>query len=272
MQRIATLGPRGTFSHQAAAELNHDSEIIFEKTIHDVFAAVSEGRADKGVVPIENSIGGSVGFTLDALLDHDLKIEAEEIIPVIHNLIALSGAKKEDIKYLYLHQQTYSQCENYIRKNLPDAKILETVSNGESARLAQEKNNKEYGCIGPKIAAHEYGLEVITKAVQDNRFNVTKFVVINKEETKPTGRDRTSITVYPQIDRPGLLYEILGYFAKSDLNLTKIESRPSKGKLGDYVFYIDFQGHIAEKPTQEVIKELEKSAFVKILGSYPKKY
>jgi len=296
-EKIGVLGPEGTFSHQAARALfqpasvklrtgksagqakgldsgqsQNDDSIVFYKTIYDVFSAVDSGECDKGVVPIENSLGGSVGFTLDAFLDFDLKIELEEIVPIIHNLLVVDGTRKEDVKYLYAHNQAYSQCEKYIRKNLPNADVLETVSNGESARLTQKKNDKSYAAIGPELAADIYNLEILQKSIQDSKYNVTKFVVISKKETKPSGYDRTSITVYPQVDRPGLLWEILGYFKKENLNLSKVESRPSKGKLGDYLFYMDFEGHITEENSQKVMKELEKVAFVKILGSYPRKY
>ncbi|MDO8507790.1 MAG: prephenate dehydratase [bacterium] len=271
-EKIAVLGPEGTFSHQAAQTLNGKPEIVFYKTIHDVFDAVDREECDKGVVPIENSLGGSVGFTLDALLAFDLKIELEEIVPIVHCLIAVDEVNKGEIKYVYAHNQSYSQCEKYLRKNLPDAQILETTSNGESAKLVQEKESKEYAAIGPELAAGIYNLEVLQKSIQDSKFNVTKFVVISKSDTEHSGYDRTSITVYPQVDRPGLLWEILGYFKNNNVNLSKIESRPSKGKLGDYIFYIDLEGHITEENPKKVITELEKVAFVKILGSYPRKY
>ncbi len=217
-----------------------------------------------------------VGFTLDALFEYDLTIEAEEIIPVVHFLLGTEGTKKPDIKYLYAHTQAYSQCEKYIRKNLPNAEVLETTSNGESARLASAKGRtlgkQGYAAIAPEIAAEIYNLEILQKSIQDSKDNVTKFIVISKHETKFSGYDRTSITVYPQTDKPGLLYEILGYFKSENLNLSKVESRPSKGKLGDYIFYIDFNGHTSEKPAQNAISALEKVAFVKTLGSYKRKY
>ncbi len=303
-EKIGVLGPEGTFSHQAAkkligmdsgqaclagrqARMTNNSEIIFYKTIHDVFEAVEKGECDKGVVPIENSLGGSVGFTLDALLEYDLTIELEEIVPIVHCLLGVKGTKKSGVKYLYAHTQAYSQCEKYIRENLPNAEVLETTSNGESARLVRERRKGpslaaqhghtkdgplQYAAIAPEITAEIYGLEILQKSIQDSKHNATKFVVISKAETKPSGYDRTSVTVYPQIDRPGILYEILGYFKDANLNLSKVESRPSKGKLGDYIFYIDFHGHINEKPVQKVIRELEKIAFVKILGSYGRRY
>jgi prephenate dehydratase len=258
---------------QVKSEMTGESsEIVFFKTIHDVFSAVNKGECDKGVVPIENSLGGSVGFTLDALLEFDLGIEQEEIVSIMHCLMTIKGANKSDIKYIYAHSQSYSQCEKYIRENLPNAEILETVSNGQSARLVEQKNNKSYAAIGPELAANIYNLNIIQKSVQDSKYNVTKFVVISKNKTKPSGLDRTSITIYPQVDRPGILWEVLGYFKNNDVNLSKIESRPSKGRLGDYVFYVDFEGHITDKKAQEVISELEKVASIKILGSYPREY
>ncbi|MCL5093793.1 MAG: prephenate dehydratase [Patescibacteria group bacterium] len=280
VERISALGPEGTFSHQAALILDKNAEILFEKTIRDVFERVSEGEAEKGVVPIENSISGSVGFTLDALLDFDLTIEQEEIVPVIHSLMAKAcpelaeGTKKtcpEPVERVYAHEQTYSQCEGWIRKNLPEAEYVETASNGQSAKIVSE-NGKGSAAIGPLVAAEIYGLKVLEKNIQDNRFNVTRFIVISKNKTKPTGYDRTSITIYPQIDRPGLLHDLLGYFKENNVNLSKIESRPSKGKLGDYVFYVDLQGHIEDENVKEALSEVEKVAFVKILGSYPRKY
>lgn len=126
--------------------------------------------------------------------------------------------------------------------------------------------------IGPELAAEIYNLQILEKSIQDSEYNITKFVVISKNGTKPSDNDRTSVTVYPQVDRPGLLWEILGYFEKANINLSKIESRPSKGKLGDYIFYIDFEGHILEQAPQKILKELEKVAFVKVLGSYPRIY
>lgn len=291
--KIAVLGPEGTFSHEAAKIIysrdsrlhGNDNNIVFYKTIHDVFEAVNDGECNRGVVPIENSLGGSVGFTLDALLEYDLTIEQEEVVPIVHCLMTREGTKRSDIKCIYSHSQSYSQCEKYIRKNFPHADIIDTPSNGESARLVQERDSsasvgmtvvngklEEYAAIGPELAAQIYNLKVLQKSIQDSKFNVTKFVVISKNDTEPSDCDRTSITVYPQVDKPGLLWEILSYFKENDVNLSKIESRPSKGKLGDYVFYIDFHGHVKEKAPQKVIKQLEEVAQVKILGSYPRKY
>ncbi|MBI2101558.1 prephenate dehydratase [Candidatus Woesearchaeota archaeon] len=268
--KIATLGPEGTFSHEAAMKYDRKASIIFTDTIRDVFEAVSKNKADCGIAPIENSIAGTVGQTLDYLMEFGLKTKAEEILPIRHNLAGFG--KINGIKIVYLHPQTYEQCEIFIKRNLPKAEVLQTSSNGKSAEMLAKSKSKEDAAIIPKIAADIYGLKILKKDVQDAKFNVTRFFVIAKSDSKKTGYDRTSIALYPQVDRPGLLYEMLGEFAKRKINLTKIESRPSKGKLGDYIFYIDFEGHKSEKHIGEALKQLEKSAFVAVLGSYQRKY
>lgn len=268
--KIATLGPEGTFSHEATLKYSSASSIIFADTIRDVFEAVAKKKADVGIVPVENSIAGTIGQTLDYLTGFGLKIMAEKVLPINHYL-AGSG-KIRGIKVLYLHPQTYEQCELFIKKNMPKAEIIPTSSNGKSAEIISKSNDNAKASIIPKIAVDIYGLKVLKKDVQDSRFNVTRFFAIARDGSKRTGNDKTSIAVYPQDDKPGLLYNMLGQFAERKINLTKIESRPSKGRLGDYIFYIDFEGHKSDKPVAQALKKLEESAFVAILGSYPRKY
>lgn len=268
--KIATLGPQGTFSHEAAINYGGKSKISFHNTIRDVFTAVAGNKADFGIVPVENSIAGSVGQTLDLLMEFRLKIKAEAILPISHNLAGFG--KISDINVLYLHPQTYEQCELFIKKNIPKAEIIQTSSNGKSAEIAAKSKDRAKASIIPKIAADIYRLKILKSDVQDSRFNVTRFFVIGKGDSKKTGYDRTSIAIYPQADRPGLLYEMLGEFANRKINLTKIESRPSKGKLGDYIFYIDLEGHKSEKHVADALKNIERSFFVSVLGSYPRRY
>ena len=267
---MAALGPEGTFSHEAAVRYSRNAPILFAGTIRDVFELVADGKADVGIVPVENSIAGTIGQTLDLLMEFRLKIKAEDILPISHNLVGFGNIG--DIKTLYLHPQTYEQCEIFIKKNLPKAEILQASSNGKSAEIVAKAKDKAKASIIPKIAADIYKLKILKKDVQDSRFNVTRFFAVAGSDGKKTGYDRTSIAIYPQVDRPGLLHDILGEFAKRKINLTKIESRPSKGKLGDYIFFIDFQGHKSEKNVAEAIKGIKKSAFVTVLGSYPRKY
>lgn len=268
--KAATLGPEGTFSHEVSLKCIKKGQILFADTVREVFEMVADGKADVGIVPVENSIAGTIGQTLDLLMEFKLKIKAEEVLPISHNLVGFGNMN--DIKTLYLHPQTYEQCEIFIRKNLPKAEILQASSNGKSAEIVAKAKDKSKASIIPKIAAGIYRLNILKKDVQDSRFNVTRFFVIGKGDNKRTGYDRTSIAIYPQVDRPGLLHDILGEFAKRKINLTKIESRPSKGRLGDYIFFIDFQGHKSEKNAAEAIEGIKKSAFVDVLGCYPRKY
>jgi prephenate dehydratase len=268
--KISTLGPKGTFSHEALLKRDKSAEIIFQDTVWDVFEAVDKNMVNEGVVPLENSVSGSVGLTLDALMEFDLNIIAEIILPVNHNLVGHDGIT--EIKTLYVHPSTYEQCEKFIRKNLKGVNIIQVNSNAASAKIISEQKDKTKAAIVPKEAVDIYALKIIKRNIQDNKFNVTRFLVLSKKDTKQTGRDRTSIAIYPQIDKPGLLYSLLGIFSKRGINLTKIESRPSKGKLGDYIFYIDLQGHKEDNSIKDAFKDVENSFFIKVLGSYPREY
>jgi len=268
--KIATLGPKGTFSHEAVLKRNKQAEIIFKNTVWAIFEAIDNNEVDEGIVPIENSVSGTIGLTLDALMEFDLNIIAEIILPIKHNLVGHDGVK--GIETLYVHPATYDQCEKFIRKNLPDVKIIQTSSNAASAKMIQQKEDKTKAAIVPKEAIEIYKLKIIKKDIQDNKFNVTRFVVVSKTEAKKTGTDRTSIAIYPQADKPGLLYSLIGEFAKRNINLTKIESRPSKGKIGDYIFFIDLHGNKQDEKIKEAFKKIEDNFFLKILGSYPKEY
>ncbi|MFH2028360.1 MAG: prephenate dehydratase [Nanoarchaeota archaeon] len=268
--KIATLGPEGTFSHEAVLKRNKKAKILFKSTVWDVFESVSNDESDEGVIPLENSVSGTVGLSLDGLMEFDLNIIGEIILKINHNLVGHDGMK--NIRTLYVHPHTYEQCEKFIRKNLPGVDIVQTSSNSASAEMVAKQADETTAAIVPKQAADIYKLKIIKKDIQDNQFNVTRFIIISKKFTKPTNRDRTSITIYPQIDKPGLLYSLLGVFSQKKINLTKIESRPSKGKLGDYIFYIDLQGHRLDQDLKEAFKDIEKDFFLKILGSYPREY
>ncbi len=268
--RIATLGPAGTFSHEAVLKRNKKAEIVFKNTVWDVFESVEDGEVEEGIAPIENSVSGTVGLAIDALMEFKLNIIAEIILPIKHNLVGHDGIK--DIKTLYVHPSTYEQCEKFIRKNLSNVKIIQTSSNAASAEFVAKDADKTKAAIVTKEAIEIYKLKVIKQDIQDNKFNVTRFIVLSKSEAKKTNRDRTSIAIYPQVDKPGLLYSLLGEFAKRNINLTKIESRPSKGKLGDYIFFIDMQGSKEDDKIKGAFKEIEKDFFLKVLGSYPREY
>ncbi len=267
--KISTLGPEGTFSNEAALKFDKTAEIVFQNTIWDVFLSVKNNESDKGIVPVENSISGSVGVTLDCLMNFDLKICNELIIPVKHNLV---GEKKRDIKFLLAHPQTYAQCERFIREELGEVEIIPTASNAKSAEELSRKRSSNYGAIVPAIAMEKYKLNCLAKNIQDSKFNVTRFAVIDKESAEKSSADRTSIAIYPHMDKPGLLYKLIGEFARRKINLTKIESRPSKGRLGDYIFFIDLQGHKDDMKVKNAFLAIEENFFLKVLGSYPREY
>ena len=267
---IHTLGPQGTFSHEAALRIEPKAEIVFQRTIRDVFEIVEKEGKCRGVVPIENSVAGSVAETLDTLNDSRLTIEQELVHPVVHHL-AVRG-KGGDITTILAHPQSYSQCENFIRSKYPKAEVINTSSNGKSAEMLSENTIPGAAAIIPTLSVDLYKLSILHESIQDNRYNVTRFVVVSTNSTKPTGYDRTSLSIYPRVDYPGLLHEMLGKLATLGVNLSKIESRPSKGRLGDYVFYMDVQGHIRDERVADGVRELEKMAFVHVLGSYSRQY
>ena len=267
--QIITLGPKGTFSHEAVTRYDSQAEIIFKPTVWDVFEGVASNQTSCGMAPIENSVTGSVGFTLDALLHFDLRIKEETVLPIKHNLAGKGNL--DTIKTVYAHPQTHAQCKNFLRTRLPKSEIIDTSSNAKSAELLSQQKDLEHAAIIPNIAAQIYNLPLLEKNIQDHKFNVTRFILIGKEDSPKTGRDKTSMIVYPVADRPGILCDMLEEFKKRNINLTKIESRPS-GKLGDYLFYIDYEGHREDEWVVEALKKIEShSAFLKILGSYPKR-
>lgn len=270
--KLATLGPKGTFSHEAALCLDPKSEILFQRTIQDVIEQTEAGLAEAGLVPLENSVSGGVGETLDALTASELTIEREIIHPIVQNLAGNGSGNASAITTILAHPQSYSQCESFLRKYYPEAEIIPTSSNGKSAEMLRDSGRADMGAILPELAIKLYRLERLRSAIQDNRYNVTRFVLISYGATKATGYDRTSLAIYPQIDHPGLLHDMLGRLAGKGINLSKIESRPAKGKLGDYIFFIDIQGHIQDPPVAEALEDLRKKAFLKVLGAYPRQY
>lgn len=263
---IAYLGPEATFTHQAAIRRFGSSlRYSAQKTIADVFAEVSKNRADYGVVPVENSTEGVVTHTLDMFVDSDLKIVAQIILPVQQCL--LSNARRSQIKTLYSHPQSLAQCRGWIQNNLPHVEIIETSSNARSADLAAKEKNT--AAIAGILAAERYGLSVLEQDIQDNAANATRFLVLGRQCSPPTGNDRTSLMVSIS-DKVGALHHALAAFRINGINLTKIESRPSKRKAWEYFFFIDCDGHILDRKVTKAIAALEKEcSYVKVLGSYP---
>jgi len=263
---IAYLGPQATFTHQAAIRRFGSSlRYSAQKTIYDVFAEVSRNRADYGVVPVENSTEGVVTHTLDMFVDSELKIVAQIVLPVQHCL--LSNCKRSQIRKLFAHPQSLAQCRSWVQNNLPGAEIIETSSNARSAEMAKAEKNA--AAIAGSIAAERYGLSILESDIQDNSANATRFLVLGRQCTPPTSRDRTSL-MFSITDRVGALHRALAPFRRYKINMTKIESRPSKRKAWEYFFFVDCDGHVSEKKVAKAISELEQQcAFVKVLGSYP---
>lgn len=262
---IAYLGPEGTFTEEAAYRLS--KKLIPFDSIIDVLDAVKSGKADKGVVPIENSIEGPVGVTLDLLAhEYDLCIEREIVLKVSHYLLANKGVELEELSDVYSHPQSLAQCHKFIEKM--GFIIHPTSSTAAAAKII--KGRRECCAIGTLRAARLYGLDVLAEDIQDYTPNMTRFIVIATYDHEFTGSDKTSILFTLAEDRPGGLYEILGLFADANVNLTKIESRPSKMGLGKYIFFLDFEGHRKEKNISIILEEIKnRTPFMKILGSYP---
>lgn len=263
---IAYLGPEATFTHQAAIRRFGSSlKYAAQKTIADVFSEVSKSRADYGVVPVENSTEGVVTHTLDMFVESELKIVSQIVLPIQQCL--LSNSPRARIKKLYAHPQSLAQCRGWIQNNLPRVEIIETSSNARSAELAAREKNS--AALAGLLAAEKYQLDVLERDIQDNAANATRFLVLGRKCSPPTGRDRTSLMV-SMSDKVGALHHALAAFRRCGINLTKIESRPSKRKAWEYFFFIDCDGHALDKKVAKAMASLEQEcSYVKVLGSYP---
>lgn len=300
---IGVLGPEGSYSEKAANlwALKYGingAELRYFADIEDAFLAVVQGKSDVSIIPVENSIEGSVGVTLDLLLENDALIIAEIVVKIEHCLLSKGGPEK--VRVILSHPQGLAQCRHFLKKHFPNAELRSTGSTSHAARLAGEF--EEMAAIASPEAAECYKLKILLSNVQDRKENYTRFIVLKargkasyervscaaevKKELPPghdfrpepeTGYEKcsfsackTSIIVYLEKDRPGALYEILGAFAKRKINLTKIESRPSKKELGDYYFYIDFEGYTSDALIKDALEDINaKADTLKVLGSYP---
>ena len=265
---IAYLGPEATYTHQAAIK-GFGASLDYRpmKTIADVFAEVEHGDADYGVIPIENSTEGVVFHSMDRLVDSDLKICSQVYMPIEHCLV--SSSELGSIHSVHSKDQALGQCRDWLRRNLPDASLVEAASTAAAADLSSREPG--IAAVASELAAELYGLQVLEKGIQDKAGNVTRFLVIGNTLAKPLGdgRDKTSLVLSLQ-DECGALRRALDSFASRGINLCKIESRPSRKKAWDYIFFIDLVGHYSDESVQEALHELEAHcSFVKWLGSYP---
>jgi chorismate mutase/prephenate dehydratase len=266
--KVAFLGPEATFTHMAArARFGLSAHYVPAPTIGGVFAEVERGVADLGVVPIENSTEGVVNSTLDVLMDSELVIAAEIVLPVSHCLLTRSGTL-DGVAKVYSHPQALAQCRGWLSQNLPNAAGIEVASTALAARLA--KDDPVAAAVASELAGRLYGLKVARGNIEDETHNVTRFLVLGKEPAGSSGRDKTSIMLSVK-DQPGVLYRVLEPLARRGVNLTRIESRPSRLRAWDYVFFLDVDGHRDDARLAGALGELAPlTAQLKVLGSYPR--
>lgn len=266
---VAFLGPEGTFSHSAVlAHFGPDVQLRDCPTIDDVFTSVESGASAFGVVPVENSTEGAVNNTLDCLVGTALHIIAEVTVPVVHHFMVKPGTDTEQLEKIYSHKQSLAQCRKWLTRNWSGIRQEECASNADAARRAATEERT--AAIAGEMAAEAYSLQILASAVQDQENNSTRFLVIADDDwKKPTGRDKTSTLVYTE-NRPGALFRVLEPFEKYGVSLTRIETRPSRREIWDYVFFIDFEGHVDDEPVKNVLHKLSHCTVeVKLLGSYP---
>lgn len=265
--QVAFQGERGAYSESAVyAYFGPTAEVKPCRYLSDVFIQVENGETDFGVVPIENSIEGSVTQTYDLFLTFDLKVCGEVIIKVVHCLIAHAGKNIDEIKTVYSHPQALAQCRKFLEKL--NCKIIPAFDTAGSVKMIKDERMLDAAAIASERAAKIYDMAVIAKEIGDSPNNYTRFFVLAKDDAPYTGKDKTSI-IFSIKSYPGSLYKVLGEFAKRNINLSKIESRPTKQTPWEYNFYLDFEGHKTEKQCKEALEAIkDKTNFVKILGSY----
>ncbi len=266
--KVAFLGPQATYTHVAAMQqFGFSAQLVPLKSISSIFEEVSRGRASYGVVPVENSNEGVVSHTLDMFMSSDLKVIAEILLPISHDLLNLSG-QVADIRKVISHPQAIGQCRSWLEENLAEIPLVDASSTASAAQQAAE--DASVAAIASETAASLYGLRVVKHKIEDNPNNVTRFLVIGSEMQGPSGNDKTSI-MFSVKDQAGILYHMLEPFSKRNINLAKIESRPTKGKAWEYIFFLDMVGHVQEQNIAEAVEELRTHCqFIKVLGSYPK--
>ncbi len=266
-QKVAYLGPRATFTHLACIQkFGESAQYIPVNSIKDVFDEVERGRTHFGVVPIENSTEGVVNHTLDMFIDSNLQIYGEVLQEVSHHLLS-KGPRLEDIKKVYSHPHAFAQCRQWLETHLAHVPLSEVPSTARAAELCVDEPSA--AAIASELAAQLYGLKVLRARIEDNVNNFTRFLVLSVKPSERTGKDKTCIMLSVK-DRVGALYDLLRPFASHGINMTKIESRPSRRKAWEYLFFVDVEGHIEEDRVSKAVEEVRgRCLFVKILGSFP---
>jgi chorismate mutase/prephenate dehydratase len=266
--KIAYLGPEGTFTQQAVNQhFGHSVQALGVTGIDDVFAQVEASEADFGVVPVENSNQGIVSHTLDRFVDSNLKICGEIEMAIHHNLLSQAPSLAQ-IERIYSHQQSLSQCKNWIRQHLPEAECIAVSSNAEAARRV--RHSPDAAAISSKSAADIYGVPILFARIEDRADNATRFLVIGRQLLTPSGDDKTSLLLAGD-EGPGALHALLSPLASHSLNMSRIESRPARAGRWSYVFFIDVDGHAETEPLKSALSEMQNQAsLTRVLGSYPK--
>ena len=271
MKSIAYLGPVGSYCEQASISKYSNEKLFPMPTIPSVIEAVQDGITDLGIVPIENSIEGSVTFTLDALIhNYTVNINSEIMLNISHSLISNKKNNLKEITKIYSHPQALSQCRVYISKNLPQAELINTSSTSAALENILDKENT-YAAIAHSRNAKSYNLNVLAEKIQDEKINITRFAVLSMKIASPTNNDKTSFCFdFSDIDKPGQLINVMKLFSDANINITKIESRPSKKELGKYIFWMDINGHIKDQKLKNIFDQVKQmTSMLKIIGSYP---
>jgi chorismate mutase / prephenate dehydratase len=265
--KVAYLGPEATFTHEAALRsFGASVELEPQATVAEVFTRVERGEAEHGVVPVENSMEGAVTHTLDELMNSPLKICGEVYLPVSQNLISRESSLGH-VRVVCSHPMALSQAATWLRHEVPGARLEEVESTGEAARRAAREQG--VAAVGSALAAEAHGLNVLARNIQDARTNATRFIVLGRAWAERTGRDKTSV-VFSVKDRPGVLRDALSAFAEEGINLTRIESRPSRKRAWTYVFFADLQGHPEEERVKRALAALEEHCpYVALIGACP---
>ena len=271
---VAYFGPAGTFTEEALLTQPDLAAAVLEPraSIDEVLQAVASGEVERGFVPIENGIEGTVPATIDGLIfDHDLFIVREVVLDVHLQLMARAGTGLSDVTHVHSFPHALAQVRRFMARELPGAVTVAAVSTADAARHVGEQGGRGDVAVSNRLAAELYGLEIIASDIEDHEDNQTRFVLLARDQLPgPSGHDRTSIVCFQDADRPGSLYGILGQFAARDINLTNLQSRPTKRGLGDYCFIIDLEGHLGEQVVADCLRDLRAHlANLKFLGSYP---
>jgi chorismate mutase/prephenate dehydratase len=272
-EKVGYLGPKGTFSHQAALNFfpKGNNEFIAFSTIEKLFEGLDKGSVNYIIIPIENSLEGTLNDTLDNLVERDVFIRGEFELRIIQNLIGLKESDIENIKEIYSHPQAFNQSKLWIKSKLPNVELKPTNSTAEAVKKIKEMRIKENAAIGTKIASEIYNLQILKDSIEDNPNNFTRFVIVSKQDLEILPKEVKTTIIFVTKHIPGALYKVIKQFADANINLTKIESRPRRKGKWEYIFILDFEGSKEEPQIKEILEKLERMViWYKYLGTYPK--